>query len=117
MAKYKRRKAQISDETRAEALSIANGIKREGQTKEHTKLIAQGIEKGIQQHKRQQKTKARQGQEQRRQREYKQPPAAAMETPPPSPPASAKLPWTLLILTWLGITGYALYASGFIPGT
>jgi hypothetical protein len=42
-----------------EALAVARSLQRPGQTKEQTKLIAQGIAKGIEQYKRQQSAKAR----------------------------------------------------------
>ena len=42
-----------------EALQVARAIQKPGQTKEQTKLIAQGIAKGIELYKRQQSAKAR----------------------------------------------------------
>lgn len=42
-----------------EALRVANSIQTPGQTKEQTKLVAKGIEKGIALYKQQQKAKAR----------------------------------------------------------
>lgn len=57
MAKYANQKP--SPETQAEALKIAKAIQRPAQSKEQTKLIAQGIEKGIDLYKKQQKEKAR----------------------------------------------------------
>ena len=42
-----------------EAMRIARGTQRPGQTKQQTKLIAQGIQKGIEQYKKQQSAKAR----------------------------------------------------------
>ena len=50
---------KISKETKDEALKIARGTQKPGQTKEQTKLIAHGIEKGIADYKKQQKVKAR----------------------------------------------------------
>ena len=52
-------KPTISSETRDDALKIAKATQKPGQTKEQTKLIAQGIEKGIAEYKKQQKIKAR----------------------------------------------------------
>lgn len=52
-------KTTISTETQQEALAIAKAVQKPGQTKEQTKLIAQGIEKGIAEYKKQQKAKAR----------------------------------------------------------
>ncbi len=40
-------------------MKIAKANQRPGQTKEQTKLVAQGIQKGIEQYKKQQKSKSR----------------------------------------------------------
>lgn len=53
--KYKK----ISPQTQDEAMMAAKATQRPGQTKEQTKLIAQGIEKGIAHYKKQQKGKSR----------------------------------------------------------
>lgn len=45
--------------TQDEALAVARATQKPGQTKEQTRLIAQGIAKGIEQYKRQQSAKAR----------------------------------------------------------
>ena len=58
MARHVKRQ-QPSEATYDEALRIARGTQRPGQTKEQTKLIAQGIQKGIEQYKKQQNAKAR----------------------------------------------------------
>ncbi|KUE79454.1 hypothetical protein ATO46_05390 [Aeromonas schubertii] len=55
MAKYQK----TSPETRAEAQRLARANQKPGQTKEQTQLIAQGIQKGIEEYKKQQKAKAR----------------------------------------------------------
>ena len=56
MSKYK---TTTSRETILQAEKLAKGTQRPGQTKEQTKLIAQGIQKGIEQYKKQHKSKAR----------------------------------------------------------
>jgi len=38
---------KTSKEIQAQAMKVAKGIQRQNQTKEQTKLISQGIEKGI----------------------------------------------------------------------
>ena len=53
------KKYQSSETTQDEAMQIARGTQRPGQTKEQTKLIAQGIQKGIEQYKKRQNAKAR----------------------------------------------------------
>jgi hypothetical protein len=50
---------RTSEATHDEAMRIARGTQRPGQTKEQTRLIAQGIQKGIEQYKKQQSAKAR----------------------------------------------------------
>ena len=45
-----------SNEVKAEALKIAKGTQRPGQTKEQTRLIAQGIEKGIAEYRKNEKS-------------------------------------------------------------
>jgi hypothetical protein len=47
------------DSIQEEALAVARSIQKPGQTKEQTRLIAQGIAKGIEQYKRQQAAKSR----------------------------------------------------------
>jgi hypothetical protein len=48
-----------SPQTQEEAMKLAKSTQRPAQTKEQTKLIAQGIQKGIDLYKKQQKEKAR----------------------------------------------------------
>ena len=48
-----------NDPIQEEALAVARSIQKPGQTKEQTRLIAQGIAKGIEQYKRQQAAKSR----------------------------------------------------------
>lgn len=50
---------KISEQTKSEAIKVAKGIQKPGQTKEQTRLISQGIEKGITLYKQQQKAKTR----------------------------------------------------------
>ncbi|MBI1675153.1 DUF2956 domain-containing protein [Shewanella sp. DW31] len=60
-------KPTISTETQQEALVAAKATQKPGQTKEQTKLIAQGIEKGIAEYKKLQKAKARERDKARKQ--------------------------------------------------
>ena len=55
-----------SQTTQEEALQVARAIQKPGQTKEQTKLIAQGIAKGIELYKRQQSAKARERDKQKK---------------------------------------------------
>ena len=59
MANYSKGRGKVSDETRDDAISAAKATQRPGQSKEQTKLIAQGIQKGIDHYKKQQQSKAR----------------------------------------------------------
>ena len=53
------KKHQQSEVTDDEAMRIARGRQRPGQTREQTKLIAQGIQEGIKQYRKQQSAKGR----------------------------------------------------------
>ena len=111
MARYSGKK-QISEQTRSEALTLAKGTQKPGQTKAQTKLIAQGIERGIDLYKKEQKEKARSLA--RLQRDKGRQAGQMQTTPDMEPdepvPESARrqswLPWLLLALTWAGIGVY-----------
>ncbi len=85
-------------------MKIARSTQQPGQTKEQTKLIAQGIQKGIQQYKKQLKAKSRELDKKSRKLSSRK--GSAIEEIPAKEIIRYKqhwLPWTLLILTWLGI--------------
>lgn len=108
MAKTK--KQQPSPQTQEDAWAMAKATQRPGQTKEQTKLIAQGIEKGIDQYKKLQKAKAREKDKLRKKEERQTAPGSA-EQPLPEPEVRYRtpwLPWALLLITWAGIVVYAL---------
>jgi hypothetical protein len=100
---------QPSPQTQEEALKIAKSIQRPAQTKEQTKLIALGIQQGIDLYKRQQKEKARELNKQRK-KLIKQKTQETESTDPDVEQIIVYqqhwLPWVLLILTWLGIGLY-----------
>ena len=52
-------KNKVSKEVQEQAIKVAKANQKPGQTKEQTKLIAQGIEKGIAEYKKQQSQKQR----------------------------------------------------------
>ncbi|NAW69864.1 DUF2956 family protein [Vibrio sp. V27_P1S3P104] len=97
-----------SPQTQQEAMSIAKATQKPGQTKEQTKLIAQGIEKGIALYKKQQKEKSRQADKARK--KLLKEPAKPNDNHVPvfaatSSPSFSKrmiLPWILLIISWAG---------------
>ncbi|QYK12227.1 DUF2956 domain-containing protein [Shewanella rhizosphaerae] len=101
---------QISNETKDEAMKIAKATQKPGQTKEQTKLIAQGIEKGITEYKKRQKSKARDRDKQRKQvlKEKQRQTMEPMDDGLQVAPKASKLPWLLLALSWLGFIGLYL---------
>jgi len=105
MAKNK----SVSIESQDEAAKIANGTQKKGQTKEQTKLIAAGIEKGIAQYKKQHKAKMREQDKLRKKRNKTN--TVLNEEPTLEAPQEnqvSKLPWILLAISWLCFLGYFL---------
>lgn len=95
-----------SAETIKSAAAISKSTQKPGQTKEQTKLIAQGIQKGIEQYKKQQKVKARDADKaKKKQKKAKQINSDATETKVQDIQQS-KLPWVLLGISWLGFAAY-----------
>ncbi|MFC6672210.1 DUF2956 domain-containing protein [Marinobacterium aestuariivivens] len=93
-------------ETQDEAMKIARSTQRPGQTKEQTKLIAQGIQKGIAEYKKQQKAKARAVDKERKQA-AKHEEATDTSTAESTPERrTSPLPWVLLILSWCLFAAY-----------
>jgi len=89
-------------------MKIARGTQKPGQTKEQTKLVAQGVQKGIEEYKKRQNAKARE-------LDKKLKKAAASGTSDIRladdnvEPAAVKnniLPWVLLMISWLGFAAY-----------
>lgn len=106
MSKYSK-KNTVSDKVKDDAMRIARGTQKPGQTKEQTKLIAQGIQKGIAQYKKQQSEKARERDKKHKKAAHnnsnKEVTAKLAE---PVVAKSNKLPWVLLLLSWLGFAAY-----------
>jgi hypothetical protein len=102
-----------SAETQAEAMQIAKATQKPGQTKEQTRLVAQGIQKGIELYKKQQKVKSRERDKLRKKDlKEKQQPVEPSETSPEQITEYKQhwLPWVLLIASWVGFVAYiALY--------
>ncbi|WP_076410350.1 DUF2956 domain-containing protein [Shewanella sp. UCD-KL12] len=101
---------QISTETQNEAMKVAKATQKPGQTKEQTRLIALGIEKGIAEYKKQQKSKARDRDKSRKQDIKAKARAAEAEVNDDvEVDTSTKgngLPWALLVISWLGFIAY-----------
>ena len=110
MAKYDK----ISPETQQEAMKIARANQKPGQTKEQTQLIAQGIQKGIDEYKKQMKARAREASRQKKlQAKAKQSPSTQQgeheedsEIELIEVSRQHPLPWILLLLSWLGFVGW-----------
>lgn len=103
-------KDRVSPEVKAQALKMAKGTQKSGQTKEQTKLISQGIEKGIAEYKKQQGKKTRELDKQRKQK-IKQREVANTEVDEELPNRNrmTSMPWILLALSWLFFVVYQAY--------
>ncbi len=105
-------------ETQTEAMKIAKATQKPGQTKEQTKLIAQGIEKGIAQYKKQQKERNRQAdkakkiQQREKLRQHEEDVIESDNITDDAPNHSpSKLPWALLALSWIGFAAYIMLSK------
>ena len=88
-------------------MKIAKGTQKPGQTKEQTKLIAQGIEKGIAEYKKREKQKSRERDKQRKQEQKVKLKETETEPVEEKPAKSVTfLPWILLAVSWIGFTSY-----------
>lgn len=112
MAKYDAN--NISNEIVDEALTFAKKTQKPGQSKEQTRLIAQGIQKGIAEYKKSIKAKHRQAdkaqKKQQRQQQSKNNQDTA-ETTAPIETKSAPLPWGLLMISWIIFALYFFYTK------
>lgn len=113
MAPHKPGKTSPSPQTQAEAERVAKATQKPGQSKEQTRLIAQGIQKGIDEYKKQQKARARAADKAKKQRSRAQsvepleePATQDEDTQATSGGLSCWLPWTLLLLSWVGFATY-----------
>lgn len=92
-------------------MRIARGTQRPGQAKEQTKLIARGIQKGIEQYKQQQNAKARELDRKLRKvrQQLASPGAGEIEVQEKVVYKQHWLPWALLIVSWLAGIGGTVY--------
>ena len=102
------KKYRSSDSSQDEAMQIARGTQRPGQAKEQTKLIAQGIQKGIEKYKKQQNAKARELDKKLKKAHQQVTPPEAHEVEIQERVAHKQhwLPWGLLAITWLAMAAY-----------
>jgi len=104
-------KHQQSDVTHDEAMRIARGRQRPGQTKEQTKLIAQGIQEGIKQYRKQQNARARELDKKLKKVKQQLAPPEVHEIEVQERVVYRQhwLPWALLVLSWLAMTACWLF--------
>ena len=103
----KNKKQEISPETQQEALSIAKKTQKQGQTKEQTRLIALGIQKGIAEYKKSIKSKQRQSDKAKKKQQKEKPEMTVQETTVQSESKiGSRLPWSLLVLSWLAFAAF-----------
>ncbi|MFT5655594.1 MAG: hypothetical protein ACI9XU_001315 [Arenicella sp.] len=96
-------KQTVSPETSSEATKLAKGNQRPGQTKEQTRLIAQGIQKGVEQFKKQHKAKSRDLDKRLKTSQSKTDADNEVELREQIIYRQHWLPWVLLALSWLGL--------------
>lgn len=102
-------KNKVSPELEAHAIKVAKGTQKAGQTKAQTKLIAQGIEKGIAEYKKQHAKKLRELDKKRKQQMKQAEHNTASNIPQEASTSKrplSMLPWALLLLSWLGFIVY-----------
>ncbi|ART83200.1 hypothetical protein CBP31_11730 [Oceanisphaera profunda] len=107
MKQPKRTKTRPSPETVEEAERVAKATQKPGQTKEQTRLIAQGVQKGIDEYKKQQKARARAADKAKKQRQRAESTELDTEYDFDDEPLATNtrgtwLPWALLVLSWIG---------------
>ena len=104
------RKNKVSDKTKDDAMKIARGTQRPGQTKEQTRLIAQGIQKGIEQYKKKQSVKTRELDKKLKKAAVKVSNNVPADTVfEPVAVKNNNLAWVLLIISWLGFAAYIVF--------
>ena len=98
-----------SQQTQEEALKISRGTQRPAQSKEQTKLIAQGIQKGIDLYKKQQKEKARELNKKLKKTARQKEQSLESDDHEMEQIIIYRqhwLPWSLLIFTWVALGIY-----------
>ena len=107
MAKHAQSR-KTAREIQLEAEKIARSRQLPGQTKEQTRLIAQGIQKGIEQYRRQQSARERDFDKElkklKQQTANNQEPATRIEEKLVY--RQHWLPWALLVVTWIAVAVY-----------
>lgn len=109
MAKYSKKQQAVSEKTQEDAMQVARATQRPGQTKEQTKLISQGIQKGIEHYKKQQKAKSRELNKLLKKAANTKNEVVQLESAESKPAKSARLPWILLLASWVAFVAYTLF--------
>ena len=91
-------------------MKIARGTQKPGQTKEQTKLIAQGIQKGIEIYKKKQSVKARELDKKLNKASdlHASHEISAEQVVEPVVVKGNILPWVLLVLSWIFFVAYVV---------
>ena len=106
MAKYSQKKT-VSEQTKDDAMKISRGTQKPGQTKEQTRLIAQGIQKGIELYKKQNNEKSRELDKKLKKVSSRLSSVSSVDvTSTVEVVKCNRLPWILLALSWLGFVVY-----------
>lgn len=108
-----KKKVVPSEQTQQESMKIAKATQKPGQTKEQTRLVAQGIEKGIALYKKQQKEKNRQTSKAKKKvqkAKLNEPVVEDLDIAPEQVSSVAKLPWLLLIVSWGMFAAYLIWS-------
>ena len=99
-------KTLVSQETQDEALAMAKKVQKPGQTKEQTKLITLGIQKGIAEYKKLAKSKQRDVDRAKKKKTSNIDTEQTDIETDTVQPTHSKLPWVLLGLSWVGFISY-----------
>lgn len=108
MARYTNNRSEVSSKTKEDSISAAKATQKPGQTKEQTKLIAQGIQKGIEHYKKQQKSKVRDLDKQLKKARHLSA-EKEVETEVVIRYQLPWLPWSLLGISWAIFISYVLF--------
>jgi hypothetical protein len=104
------KKQTISPETKEDASRVAKSMQRPGQTKEQTRLIANGIQKGIEQYKKQHKAKSRELDKRLKLSQKQSSSTSNVESETNIVYRQHWFPWGLLVLSWLAAGFYFFYS-------
>jgi biopolymer transport protein ExbB/TolQ len=102
----KRKSETPSIETQNEAMMFANKVKKAGQSKEQTKLIAAGIQKGIAEYKKSMKEKQRQADKAKKKQQKRESNQIKEQVEPTQKRSKFNMSFFLLIVSWCGFLGY-----------